>query len=67
MTFTQDIDALVDAGKLVVDTQFDKETYYAWKRKAHIFLTNFVGADHPSSLRFAASLKKRDDEVDTAA
>lgn len=46
------LDDLIEAGWHVVDTEFDAEALYYWKKKALDFLTDFVGPDHAYTRSF---------------
>jgi hypothetical protein len=46
------LDDLIEAGWLVVDTEFDAEALYYWRKKALDFLTDFVGPDHTCTQSF---------------
>jgi hypothetical protein len=46
------LDALIEAGWHVIDTEYDKRALYFWKKKAYDFLENFVGPDHVSTQGF---------------
>jgi hypothetical protein len=46
------LDDLIEAGWHVVDTEFDAEALYYWKKKALDFLTDFVGPDHTCTQSF---------------
>jgi hypothetical protein len=46
------LDDLIEAGWHVLDTEFDAEALYYWKKKALDFLTDFVGPDHTCTQSF---------------
>lgn len=46
------LDDLIEAGWHVVDSEFDVEALYYWKKKALDFLTDFVGPDHACTRSF---------------
>jgi len=46
------LDDLIEAGWHVVDTEFDSEALYYWKKKALDFLTDLVGPDHACTQSF---------------
>jgi len=46
------LDDLIEAGWHVVDSKYDAEALYYWKRKALDFLTDFVGPDHACTQSF---------------
>jgi len=52
------LDDLIEAGWHVVDTEFDAEAFYYWKKKALAFLTDFVGPDHTCTQSFRDSLEQ---------
>jgi hypothetical protein len=46
------LDDLIEAGWHVVDSEFDADAFYFWKKKALDFLTDFVGPDHTCTQSF---------------
>ncbi len=46
------LDDLIEAGWHVVDTEYDAEALYHWKKKVLDFLTDFVGPDHACTQSF---------------
>jgi hypothetical protein len=51
------LDDLIEAGWHVVDTEFDAEALYYWRKKALDFLTDFVGPDHACTQSFRDCIK----------
>jgi hypothetical protein len=51
------LDDLIEAGWHVVDTEFDAEALYYWKKKALDFLTDFVGPDHACTQSFRDTIQ----------
>jgi hypothetical protein len=51
------LDDLIEAGWHVVDTEFDAEALYYWRKKALDFLTDFVGPDHSCTQSFKDCIK----------
>ena len=52
------LDDLIEAGWHVVDTEFDAEAFYYWKKKALAFLTDFVGPNHTCTQSFRDFLQQ---------
>jgi hypothetical protein len=52
------LDDLIEAGWHVVDTEFDAEALYYWKKKALDFLTDFVGPEHTCTQSFRDCIKQ---------
>jgi hypothetical protein len=55
MQFDKTLDELIEAGWHVVNTEFDKQAYLVWKKKAYDFLNDFVGPDHAYTQDFGNS------------
>lgn len=47
------LDDLIEAGWHVIDTEYDEQALYFWKKKAYDFLSDFVGPDHACTRDFA--------------
>ncbi len=60
MQFQESIDDLIEAGWNVVKTEFDKQAYLSWKKKAYLFLADFVGPDHACTRDFQAGVSNLD-------
>jgi hypothetical protein len=46
------LDDLIEAGWHVVDSEYDAEALYYWKKKVLDFLTDFVGPEHACTQSF---------------
>ncbi|HMK34687.1 MAG TPA: hypothetical protein VK463_06455 [Desulfomonilaceae bacterium] len=46
------LDDLIEAGWHVIDTKFEEQAIFFWKKKAYDFLSEFVGPDHACTLTF---------------
>jgi hypothetical protein len=55
------LDDLIEAGWHVIDTEYDRHAFYFWKKKAHDFLSDFVGPDDACTQDFKNYV--RSDEI----